>query len=191
MLVFGIGLGKTGSTSLATALPMLGYDTLEKVDAVSEISDKESRSQPQGKRYYKITPIARRFKEVDQLFPGAKYILTVRDVDTWLKSCSHHYRVAPEPGTPGEQRVIDLFGVSAYDDASFRRAYDEHLTDVKEHFKNRPQDLLVLNITAGHGWKELCGFLGEKAPRVPFPRENVSKSWGRLWRKVRKKLGLA
>jgi hypothetical protein len=41
---------------------------------------------------------------------------------------------------------------------------------VREHFADRPGDLLVLDITAGEGWDRLCPFLGLPEPGVPFPR---------------------
>ena len=46
--------------------------------------------------------------------------------------------------------------------------------DIKEYFKDRPGDLLVMNICEGEGWEKLCPFLGVPIPNEPFP--NVNKS---------------
>jgi hypothetical protein len=42
---------------------------------------------------------------------------------------------------------------------------------VKEYFRDRPDDLLVMNICAGEGWEKLCPFLGLAIPKVKFPHE--------------------
>jgi hypothetical protein len=44
---------------------------------------------------------------------------------------------------------------------------------VIDYFRGRPHDLLVIDWEAGHGWPELCRFLGRDVPGEPFPRENV------------------
>jgi hypothetical protein len=47
-----------------------------------------------------------------------------------------------------------------------------------DHFRDRPEDLLILDICGGEeGWKELCSFLDAPLPHVPFPKSNVSKQW--------------
>ena len=49
--------------------------------------------------------------------------------------------------------------------------YRRHNAEVREYFKDRPGDLLVMNMSKGAGWKELCGFLNCKAPSAPYPIE--------------------
>lgn len=41
-----------------------------------------------------------------------------------------------------------------------------------DHFKDRQNDLLVVDFTQGAGWEELCGFLGRDVPDIPFPHAN-------------------
>ena len=55
------------------------------------------------------------------------------------------------------------------------KKYYEHIEDVNKYFKGREEDLLIINIIAGEGWKKLCPFVGKKIPRIPFPKENVGK----------------
>ena len=45
--------------------------------------------------------------------------------------------------------------------------------EINTYFKNRPNDLLVMNICEGDGWEMLCPFLGTDIPDVPFPKLNV------------------
>jgi hypothetical protein len=47
--------------------------------------------------------------------------------------------------------------------------YDLHIKNVIEYFKDRPEDLLILNIFEGDGWDKLCDFLSIPVPDVPFP----------------------
>jgi hypothetical protein len=56
------------------------------------------------------------------------------------------------------------------------------LRDVQEYFKDRPADLLVMNICAGEGWEKLCPFLNRDAiPSRDFPFiVPGSKAKGRL-----------
>jgi len=186
MIVFGIGQSKTGSTSLAEAMPMLGYKTKDQVFDLAEVDAPASAlTDPNQRYYYKITPIARAYSDVDKRFPGAKFILTVRDVDGWLKSAARQFRNDVEPDSPGAKRRLENFGATVFDEAKFRESFHRHIAEVKEYFKGRPKDLLVIDICGGQGWGELCKFLGEKTPALPFPKENVSGSKEKFFRKLK------
>jgi len=57
--------------------------------------------------------------------------------------------------------------------------YDLHYKNALEYFKDRPDDLLILNIPAGDGWKPLCDFLNiDWVPDKPFPRKISSRAPG-------------
>ena len=43
---------------------------------------------------------------------------------------------------------------------------------VTEYFRDRPKDLLVLDVCGGDGWEPLCAFLGLEPPRHAFPHFN-------------------
>lgn len=47
---------------------------------------------------------------------------------------------------------------------------------LREFFEGRPDDLLIMDLTAGDGWPELCEFLGYATPDKPFPRANTAES---------------
>ena len=53
--------------------------------------------------------------------------------------------------------------------------HQQHITEVRRHFENRPEDLLELNLTAGEGWECLCPFLGRPIPPIPFPHANRNR----------------
>jgi hypothetical protein len=65
-----------------------------------------------------------------------------------------------------------VYGGTRYERERFRRAYETHERSVREYFRERPADLLVLDICAGEGWERLCPFLGCEIPDTPFPRAN-------------------
>ena len=79
--VFGIGLSRTGTISLAIALGMLGYDSIH----------------AEGMHHIRLfqactdTPVAARYRRLDKLYPNSCFILTVRGVDGWLESCREHF----------------------------------------------------------------------------------------------------
>ena len=50
-----------------------------------------------------------------------------------------------------------------------RSRYRRHNAEVLAYFKDRPEDLLVMDMDAGAGWKELCGFFRKTIPSVPYP----------------------
>jgi 3'-phosphoadenosine 5'-phosphosulfate (PAPS) 3'-phosphatase len=178
--IFGIGLSKTGTTSLAHALELLGYKTrdypgithyragdlasvdLAMVDAHDALTD---------------TPIPSFYRELDATYPNAKFILTVRDQAGWLKSCRKQFneRSAEKQNAAHNQLFMDLYGCTVFDEQQFLAGYEQFVSGVLEYFKDRPQDLLVINVTAGEGWEKLCPFLGRPQPDIPFPKANVTQ----------------
>jgi hypothetical protein len=173
MKIFCIGLSKTGTTSLASALEILGFKAkhwhyTKKVfdytdDGIKIYFDKFSRYDA-----FADTPIARIYPELDRHFPGSKFILTVRDEERWAES----FRSQFERGLPGrfDARLhMDLYGTDSYDHDLCVAAFRRHTEEVKRYFAGREQDLLIINLTDGDGWGKLCGFLGRPVPEVEFP----------------------
>ena len=74
-----------------------------------------------------------------------------------------------------------IYGVGAPvgNEITYVRRYLDHITEVVRYFRDRPDDLLVMDICAGDGWEQLCRFLEQQTPNLPFPRENVRRG-GRL-----------
>ena len=64
-----------------------------------------------------------------------------------------------------------LYGTQKYEPEAFSRVYDIYVAEVSEYFKDRSQDLLILDICGGEGWDKLAPFLGATIPKVPFPFE--------------------
>jgi hypothetical protein len=103
-------------------------------------------------------------------YPGAKFILTVRDLDDWLDS--RHRDIERN-----QQRIAagcDEDGLLKIDVDAWAREYVEHEAVVRGYFADRPDDLLVFDLIGGDGWEPLCEFLGKSVPEAPFPGENRS-----------------
>jgi hypothetical protein len=164
--IFGIGLSRTGTMSLTVALRMLGYDAIHWPRSMAELEAHDAVTD--------IT-VSCRFKELDKKYPGSKFIYTIRDEASWIISCKGHWRrierIRETPSIPSfaEQAELALYKTLKFNEIELLKAYREHHTSVMEYFKDRPADLLVLNITEEDGWDRLCSFLKKPVPPVEFP----------------------
>jgi hypothetical protein len=169
--VFGIGLSRTGTTSLAAALHRLGYRTVHFPDPgpllVGDFSVFDAVDAATD------TPVTALFPLLDQRYPGSRFVLTVREIDGWLESVEDLFRRRPEgeEGPVGEIRRL-VYGRVTFDRAHFRAACERHVAWVRQYFADRPGDLLEMDIAGGEGWEALCAFLGARVPAGAFPRAN-------------------
>ena len=174
--IFGIGFPKTGTTSLTVALRQTGLNIkhlplpLESMVPLIKQLDGATESS-----------VACCYKYLDGVFGNSKFILTIREEESWMTSCRHHFLERH----PQEQWFVGfsdlhrgvwqaLVGVDKFNEKIWRDAYKRHNENVVEHFRYRPNALLVLNIEAGQGWKELYEFLKiDDIPNRPFPHANA------------------
>lgn len=166
--IFGIGLPKTGQTSLARAVWSLGYWVVQYPYTADQINKND---------FLLDLPVVIKYKKLDKKYPNSKFILTVRDIDSWLKSMRNHYRRHPASKRHKAQLAFRLkfWGTTRFNERLMTKRYHEHIEDVNKYFKGREKDLLVMNIVDGEGWRKLCPFIGNKIPRRPFPKVNVGK----------------
>ncbi|WP_315852320.1 glycosyltransferase [Paludisphaera rhizosphaerae] len=174
--VFGIGLPRTGTTSVSAALLELGLRTAHAVfdDVAYDRGDA-----------FLDTPVYVDYPTLDRRFPGSKFVLTWREPRAWFRSFAtalgphlQRLRAGGEPDSPSA--AIDrrcyaaAFGDEPLEEEAFVRRYQEHRARAEAHFRGRPGDLLVLDLDASPDpWGELCGFLGRPRPATPFPRLNA------------------
>ncbi len=169
---FGIGLSRTGTTSLTLALEALGLSAVHFPTTMKQIEEHDAATD---------TPVAASFQSLDSRFPGSKFIYTVRDLPEWLESCRRFWgkrqrsHFAQNPFIVKLQR--QLYGAIDFDPERFADAYARHDAQVRGHFAERPGDLLVIDICGGDArWQPLCEFLGVDVPAIPFPSTNASRS---------------
>jgi hypothetical protein len=184
--IFGIGMQKTATTSLDHALKILGFDSAHWIDgkwAVRIMKDMriDGRSRTLEQHYALCDlPIPIIFKQLDRGYPGSKFILTIRDEADWLMSARDHWSYERNPHRaewdmhPGPNLIHrETYGREDFDALTFLERYRRHNGDVRQYFRDRPEDLLVLDMTNDSQellWAKLCGFLGRHVPSVPYPR---------------------
>jgi hypothetical protein len=206
--IFCIGFYKTGTTTLYEALKLLGYRTVngdtpgsypgadDGATLVRQIEAGDYRL-PTFELFDAFTdnPYFHLWREIHAQFPDARYILTVRDEKRWIESCVRFYanrRLRP--------MRIWMFGPHAdpsRNEASrqaWLEAYRAHNAAVRARFAGAPDgQFLELDLVRAARWDELCAFLGQPVPSLPFPHANPTRPdapWRRAWRAVRRGLGL-
>ncbi len=186
--IFGIGLTKTGKSSLALALRRLGFRILDGPRDPRTIGEAEA-----GQLRFSIlercqgivdTPVTPYYAQLDQLYPDSKFILTVRDREAWLRAVEAQWRCSEQWAAHHRhfRRARYFFHAAVYGTIDFEPnrysyVYDLHYRNVCEHFKGRPEALLVFDICSGDGWEELCPFLGVPVPDEPLPRTEETQEW--------------
>ncbi|MCB1322157.1 MAG: hypothetical protein KDK34_17995 [Leptospiraceae bacterium] len=184
--IFGLGLSRTGTRSLTSALQIMGYNMIHY--PIDEVTYNQLAAADYNfellKEYDGITDItvSPYYMHLDRLFPGSKFILTLRDKESWLVSAYNHWlnRPAYKDDAPPEEQVhlkvrrilrAAVYGCYDFNEERFSYAYDQHVRNVREYFRNRPDDYLELDIVKGDGWEKLCPFLGQQALNQPFPHK--------------------
>ncbi len=164
--IFCIGLGKTGTVSLTRALEKLGfkialypsgnafYQQIDDSDGASDLS------------------ISCRFEELDTKYPNSKFICPVRDIKSWLVSCSKQYKEHQRENVLGTKYRNLMFGTDIYNREKFVDAYFRNDKKITKYFENRENDILYINIIKGEGYKKLCSFLGLDVLDDKFPHEH-------------------
>lgn len=174
--IFGIGLNKTGTSSLHRALEQLGFHSLHwggpevrrTVESSLEAGEPLlERIDPTYDAFSDIEPIYRNVGLLDRQYPGSRFILTVRVVDEWVDSRRRH--VERNRAARAEGTYTGTF--LEVDEAAWRDDWNRHVAGVRDHFAGRP-DLLEVDLTASPSWERLCRFLDVPVPLVDFPWEN-------------------
>jgi hypothetical protein len=196
--VFGIGLSRTGTTSLSRALKQLGYQNsfhwtrngkilgwhdFFLADAATDV------------------PCSVQFEDLYHTFEKSKFIYTVRGIDEWILSIQKHlqadtpselrekhlrliaktYSSMTKPGRRTDWKLYNLIRQVQIreelyiQNESWANAYEVFDRRVRHFFRDKPDEkLLEMNIAEGDSWDVLCPFLGVDIPDVPFPHANQS-----------------
>jgi len=174
--VFVIGFQKTGTTSLGGALERLGYH----LGGGFRLSHPRGVPVPLPITQEKLVGAARSFalradafednpwpvvfREMDEAFPGSKFILTRRDPASWIDSMIRHFGHDQEPlrtFTYGQASPVGH-------ETEYVCRYQRHIDEVLAYFAGRPDDLLIFDLNH-MGYDDLCTFLNKPILREPFP----------------------
>ena len=174
--IFGVGFSKTGTSSLAKALSMLGYRTThnptDDETTVALLSGNLDCGAIRDHDAICDIMFCRHYRELDRLYPGSLFVLTERDKAGWHASCARHWatRTIKNTALQNEELVdFQVYGTALYRSDLFDDAYDAHYAAIKTYFEPLPGQLLRMNICAGDGWEVLCAPLGIAVPAAPFP----------------------
>ncbi|MDV3351385.1 sulfotransferase [Leptothoe sp. LEGE 181152] len=176
--IVGVGLGKTGTTSLAYCLTYLGYRH-QWYDPDVQLSFQKNRKAVleilSNKDSCEDFPWPYLYQDIDEIYPDSKFILTLRkDPETWYASLCKHF----DRGGTNQQKQI-AYGYST--PRGFKKEhidlYLKHAQAVQNHFSDRPDKLLVVCWENGDGWREICRFLGHSEPNISFPHANKAPNW--------------
>ena len=170
--VFCIGFHKTGTKSLAVALRRLGY----RVTGPNGRNDPNIDKNVLAMAYrlvdqfdaFQDNPWPIIYRQLDVKYPGSRFILTLRDSDSWIRSQVRHFG---RRETPMRKWIYGVGCPEGNEDIYIKR-FDDHNKEVQEYFRDRPGDLVILDLARGDGWDRLCPFLGVDIPGIPFPHAN-------------------
>jgi hypothetical protein len=201
MHVIGVGVGRTGTHSLKTAINKLGFGPCHHMEEVlqnmpsqvplwsaAENGNADWRAIYNDYKSAVDWPTACFFRELLKEYPSAKFILTQRSPENWADSFgSTIYKLlAGKDQAPPEMHawlemvnaVIAKTGFPAdLDRDDLVKAFVAHSEIVKETIP--ASQLLVFSVK--EGWEPLCTFLDEPIPDEPFPHTNDREEfWDRV-----------
>lgn len=173
--IFNIGLNKSGTTSLAKALTILGIPTVHHRHNSNEIHNtilKNKRKQRRlfntlDRKYDAFLDFRGQFYYLDlyKQYPNSKFILTTRPFKDWLTS----YIIMTELTAP---ELLSTLQAERQTYIHCVEMYYDKTEEIRNFFKDKPKQFLELKICEGEGWKELCTFLKKPIPDIPFPWAN-------------------
>jgi hypothetical protein len=185
--LFGIGAHKTATRSLASALAILGFKTGHWENPYwAKMIWTEMRELGRSsilERFYALCdqPIDQLYRELDRAYPNSRFILTTRSEADWVESARNHFNPQLNPWVktwhtdPFTHKMHNrIYGRKTFEEGAFLAAYRRHNAEVLEYFKDRPSDLLVMDMSRGDGWLELCPFLDVPIPDVAYPIAGVT-----------------
>ena len=168
--VFVIGFQKTGTTSLELALQFLGYRVYGGDKNLMKYTNAEDL-----KAYIKKTldswdaaqdmPWPLYYKELYEVYPDAKFILTIRNTNKWIKSVVNYFASIR---IPLHKKIYEVPCAEGYE-KEYKAIYNKHNQDVIEFFSKK-NNFLLMESKRNFNYNTLCTFLELKyVPQEVFP----------------------
>ncbi|HIG41828.1 MAG: sulfotransferase family protein [bacterium] len=189
--VIGAGFGRTGTLSMKMALEQLGLGPCHHMMEVFGKPDHIALWQAAGsgkpvdweevfEGYNSAVdwPVCYFWRELIELYPDAKVILTKRDADAWFKSADSTIfkgmtmtkGALDDPHRNMARTIVveNTFGGDLTDKDNAIKVFNVHNQEVIDTV---PADRLLV-FEASQGWGPLCDFLEVPVPKTDYPRSN-------------------
>jgi hypothetical protein len=199
--VIGAGFGRTGTMSLKLALEQLGFGPCYHMREVLAHPEHDAvwhaatRREPidwdalfSGYGSAVDWPVAAFWRELSRHYPGARFILSVREPRAWHASVLETIFTAlsstPDPDDPQacahramtRELILERTFNGRMDDPEHAiEVYEHHIRTVRDAL---PADRLLVYET-GSGWEPLCNFLRCPVPDEAYPRSNTREEFRR------------
>jgi hypothetical protein len=172
--VFGIGLNRTGTTTLGKCFEILGFKTAgfrpdlmfayERGELCTVLAAADDYSA------FQDWPWPLVFRELDRRYPDALFVLTVRrSPEVWFESlCAHAKKTGPTPF----RRIAYGYEMPHGRMREHISIYESHNRSVREYFKEKAGRLLTVCWEQQDGWDRLCGFVNAPIPSHELPHLN-------------------
>ena len=190
--VIGVGVGRTGTYSLKTALNQLGCGPSHHMEEVLHNQPVQVplwtaavHGHADWHAIYKTYnsavdwPTACFYRELLDAYPKAKFVLTVRNAESWAESFSEtiYKLLAQKDEMPKEMQAWFEMAIAVTEKTGFPASLDQHGLMAAFAAHNDAvkaaipaEQLLVFEVK--EGWPPLCAFLDLPVPVEPFPRTN-------------------
>ena len=206
--VIGAGFGRTGTSSLQTALNKIGFapcyhmrEVMSKAEHIEFWHAAAQNGTADWKHIfqnYQATvdwPSTLFYKDLMAVYPDAKVILTTRDPERWYTSSYdtiYEDQRRPEMYEEHDWPIeMDWMLKATIWDGTFQGRFDDkeyaidcflrHNEEVKQFVP--PERLLVYEVK--EGWEPLCNFLNVTLiPDEPFPHSNSTEEFQNIPRDV-------
>jgi len=202
MKIFCIGRGKTGTTSLEESLKELGFKVGNQRKGELLIRDYHKNNfQPiielaKTADAFQDIPFSypNTYKHLDKAYPNSKFILSIRNsADEWYNSVIRfHSQIFGRGKKPSVEQLKkskwvwegciyetmqNLYNTPAddpYNKEILINHYISYNQKIIDYFKDRPNDLLVINLKDENSYLDFSKFLNKKPKRSSFPHLNRS-----------------
>jgi hypothetical protein len=198
--IFCIGFNKTGTTTLEYTLKQHNF-SVEKQSVFSNYANDWaardfSRIIKSCKKAdaFQDFPFSfpHTFIALDMAFPNSKFILTLRDnPEQWYNSIvKFHSKLWADGNVPTKQDLQNatryykgrpwqmnrmLFSSpeeDPYNKEKLIKQYLDHINNVKNYFRHREKDLLIINVSEKNSYKDFCNSLNISPIFDKFPWKN-------------------
>jgi len=113
-------------------------------------------------------PSAGFYRQLDELYPGSRFLHTTRERGEWLDAVERHYDslLADWPARPrrfrefSERITRHVYGAFPFERDAFAAAYDRHEDGIADYFASRPGEWLRIDLTRDADNGQIARFLG-------------------------------